>query len=504
MVCYAFLTRFPLFDLFFQIIFDMISCERLQRMERIAEVPDIDFKASKQAFEYVPHELLNRALSKLTAQTPPAFNQTLRFTMYEGIQAIEHHRSAPLGDLPEHSLRAADWCLPPFLMHLPPELIVWTLSLLLCEAKVLVVGHEVGMVSCAIMSLLLLLRPLEWVSPVIPLLPLKLMDFIESPVPILAGIILDSDGSGAKMMDVNKILHIAGQDQSILTVVLDVSAKELYLPGSYSQLIPSLSLPDADVLTSRLCAYNGAHANGALNTVKFTRFKGMYSLSEQQIDSARSMHEVVVAHLAAFASLAAETRRLRREDQPISKATLSTGWHEYGDGGSDEFNAAPTVASSFADEVLLDMEDADRLTCDVDLAGGISSNSETLLSLYAKIVADSDADAQIPPNSTSAASTLHKTAALFSYGSQGNVAQQVICLRRDLFVDADEELFMENFLKTQVFAPFYFADLQTANGIVCRSSLNLTRLLHLLLHNIFDFSSLLEACVRTWVLLQRL
>jgi len=49
------------------------------------------------------------------------------------------------------------------------------------------------MVSCAVMGLLVLLHPLDWVSPVIPMLPMKLMDFVESPVPILVGLTVAED-----------------------------------------------------------------------------------------------------------------------------------------------------------------------------------------------------------------------------------------------------------------------------------------------------------------------
>lgn len=208
-VCYAFLTRFPMFDLFFQIIFDLISCERLQRMESVAQVPDIDFRSSKQAYEYVPGDLFDCILSKLYLLPPPKFNNTLRFTLYNGIQPIEHRRPGPHGDLPEYSLRAEDWCLPPFLWHSPPDLIVWALSLLLSEVKLVVVGHEIGMVSCAVTGLLLLLRPLEWVSPVIPILPWKMMDFVESPVPIVAGVVLDSEAPIDGSLDVQKVMHVA-------------------------------------------------------------------------------------------------------------------------------------------------------------------------------------------------------------------------------------------------------------------------------------------------------
>ena len=88
-------------------------------------------------------------------------------------------------NIPEHYANAADWALPTLFSWLPAEVgrrasyiatsmlhealvslyiqvIVWAISLLLCEAKVVVVGSESGMVSCAVMGLLVLLRPLDW------------------------------------------------------------------------------------------------------------------------------------------------------------------------------------------------------------------------------------------------------------------------------------------------------------------------------------------------------
>ena len=63
----------------------------------------------------------------------------------------------------------------------------------MCEVKIIVIGCEPGMVSCVVLSLLALLRPLSWVAPLIPVLPLKYVEFIESPVPILAGMIIDDE-----------------------------------------------------------------------------------------------------------------------------------------------------------------------------------------------------------------------------------------------------------------------------------------------------------------------
>ncbi len=62
----------------------------------------------------------------------------------------------------------------------------------MCESKLIVVGDEPGIVSCAVIGISALLRPLSWVAPVIPILSHKLMDFVEAPVPIIAGELLFS------------------------------------------------------------------------------------------------------------------------------------------------------------------------------------------------------------------------------------------------------------------------------------------------------------------------
>jgi hypothetical protein len=58
MVCYAFITRFPLFDFFFQVIFDLINTERLMRMELAAEHSDSDLLYSRSVYQYLPTSVL--------------------------------------------------------------------------------------------------------------------------------------------------------------------------------------------------------------------------------------------------------------------------------------------------------------------------------------------------------------------------------------------------------------------------------------------------------------
>lgn len=41
-VCYAFITRFPLFEIFFQAIWDILSSERLARMQTLSDFGESD------------------------------------------------------------------------------------------------------------------------------------------------------------------------------------------------------------------------------------------------------------------------------------------------------------------------------------------------------------------------------------------------------------------------------------------------------------------------------
>ena len=166
-VCYAFITRFPFFEFFFAVLTDLITLEKLQRMEQAHLRPDET--EDLQSYFYVPEGLLSSVLGRLTCVSPPRFGGSLSFVMHpSSIVANRMTRRRPPPDTAEHLEAAAEWAIPTLLSWLPVDNLVWLVSLLLCEVKVVVVGTEAGMVSCAVMGLLTLLRPLSWVGPLIP------------------------------------------------------------------------------------------------------------------------------------------------------------------------------------------------------------------------------------------------------------------------------------------------------------------------------------------------
>ena len=218
LVCYMFLTRFPFFAFFFQMLFDIITLERLRIME-LTSFSDGSLIHSKASYEYINSELLNSVLQQVVRINPPRFGQTLSIQINPDVPRIGYHRLHPsltpgMPSFPsglmleeedsnncfaEDEVQVLEWCFPSVLASVTSthslHCLIWAISLLLLESKVLIVGTEPALVTSTVLSLLLCVRPFEWVSPVIPILPLKWKEFVESPVPLLAGIVLDQHTS---------------------------------------------------------------------------------------------------------------------------------------------------------------------------------------------------------------------------------------------------------------------------------------------------------------------
>ena len=148
------------------------------------------------------------------------------------VSTISYTRSAPVGEFPEHFINAAEWALPPLLHWLSPKIIAWAIGLLMCEVKLVIIGSDPATVSCGVIGLTSLLKPLQWVSPMIPIMPLKHIDFLESPVPIIAGMVLDGDSTAPQSLASDTItplslLQLCDDGESV-TAVLDMAARDIY------------------------------------------------------------------------------------------------------------------------------------------------------------------------------------------------------------------------------------------------------------------------------------
>ena len=80
------------------------------------------------------------------------------------------------------------WGLAVLLLDIGPDSLILTLKLMLLERSILVLGVDWQKVTACACALLELLKPFEWATVFMPVLPHKMLDFVNSPVPFVAGI----------------------------------------------------------------------------------------------------------------------------------------------------------------------------------------------------------------------------------------------------------------------------------------------------------------------------
>jgi serine/threonine protein kinase/CRP-like cAMP-binding protein len=90
--------------------------------------------------------------------------------------------------LPEVS---GQWGLSTLITRIKDSGLIILLKLLLLERSVLVVGETPEEVTACSTVLLELLEPYKWASAFMPLLPREMLDFVSSPVPFIAGMIVE-------------------------------------------------------------------------------------------------------------------------------------------------------------------------------------------------------------------------------------------------------------------------------------------------------------------------
>ena len=114
--------------------------------------------------------------------------------------------SLPL-PLPEVS---GEWGLSTLFLRIKDSGLLILLKLLLLERSVLLVGETSEEVTACSTALLELLDPYKWASAFMPLLPSDMLDFVSSPVPFIAGMIVDGK------QHLHNIIHDYGVKDAML------------------------------------------------------------------------------------------------------------------------------------------------------------------------------------------------------------------------------------------------------------------------------------------------
>jgi hypothetical protein len=117
------------------------------------------------------------------------------------------------------------WALAKLILDIGPDSLVLMLKLMLLERSILVLGENLEEVTPYACGLLELLKPFEWSSVFLPVLPHKMLDFVTSPVPFVAGMAVNDYGRICQVENDKRTLDAMANGMSLL----NLSTKTLHI-----------------------------------------------------------------------------------------------------------------------------------------------------------------------------------------------------------------------------------------------------------------------------------
>ncbi|RHY31362.1 hypothetical protein DYB32_007934 [Aphanomyces invadans] len=195
--CYCITSKYPLYKLHFQVLRLVIEADMETRREARAALADqhthdIDVVLTGKDLGITlcerngsvhctrdPHARAAHVLNSIA--TKQGGNDAEKNT----IAITEMTDDRPMGSLPTAT---DNWAVVVLLRLLSAPTVVKVVSCLLLEKQVAVVSDSTAKLSVVNTALVVLLRPFQWQSTFIPILPSNLLDFLHSPVPYLVGV----------------------------------------------------------------------------------------------------------------------------------------------------------------------------------------------------------------------------------------------------------------------------------------------------------------------------
>ena len=142
------------------------------------------------------HIIIKAMREKLRLTTRQALI-TYPSSQLEHVHGKLHHFETFIPQIPEFETTklplplpsiGKEWVLAQFLLDIGPDSLVLCLKLMLLERSILVLGDNLQDVTMYACGLIELLKPFEWASAFMPVLPRKMLDFVNCPVPFIAGV----------------------------------------------------------------------------------------------------------------------------------------------------------------------------------------------------------------------------------------------------------------------------------------------------------------------------
>lgn len=173
--CYCFITAYPFYRLHFGVLRDLLEYDQLGL--KLAVIFPQEGRGTSR------HRIVDLLENYHRIPVPgPGRKIDIVFAPELGIShPFTRSFSAEINHM------NGDWGAALLVNSISSNALVLLLSALLQEMKLVLVSPTLRTLSCVICALLSLLRPLEWCSIVIPILPMSMLGVLAAPVPYIVG-----------------------------------------------------------------------------------------------------------------------------------------------------------------------------------------------------------------------------------------------------------------------------------------------------------------------------
>ncbi|RLN95205.1 hypothetical protein BBJ28_00005099 [Nothophytophthora sp. Chile5] len=193
--CLCLLSPYPFFGLFFKVLYGIAVLWAAKREEALAKrlqkvVPASDrlttmLEKPLGMLDFV--EVFQGVMERLKQMPIPSMGGWTRMVLSPKVTHLAFHRPHSESMAVERRHLLLEYAAPTLFGLLSVDQVLFLLGCLCCERKVLVVSDHVNIVSSCVLALITLLHPLQWAGPVITVLPPRLDELLEAPVPLIAG-----------------------------------------------------------------------------------------------------------------------------------------------------------------------------------------------------------------------------------------------------------------------------------------------------------------------------
>ena len=175
-MCYCLVSYFPYFELNFKILFHAINAKISAERELISQHSD------SYSYQQARQKIINSHCLEHTCRMISQAQVLTNMNKQIEIQGIHYDFPASPCELD------TSWFCPLLFSLLRLDDVLFLLFAILQEASVIFISQNMDYLSSCVLGFQALIRPYYWPHIITPILPSSLIELLEAPVPLLAGI----------------------------------------------------------------------------------------------------------------------------------------------------------------------------------------------------------------------------------------------------------------------------------------------------------------------------